>query len=69
MAAPTRVQDLALGADAGGRPRVWLLLEGGAAAAVGLAGGAGVAGVRLRGAAAAEALAGGDAEADLQLQA
>ncbi len=68
MAAPARVRDLALGACAAGGLRAWLLLEGGAAAAVGLAGSAAGARVRLREAAAAEALSGSDSEADLQLQ-
>jgi hypothetical protein len=67
--APAPVRDVALAGDGGGGLRAWLLLQGGAAAALGLAGGRGAAGVRLREAAGAEARAGADDdEGGMQLQ-
>jgi len=68
--APAPVRDVALGGDGSGGLRAWLLLQGGAAAALGLAGGRGAAGVRLREAVGAEARAGADDddEGGMQLQ-
>jgi hypothetical protein len=68
--APAPVRDVALAGDGDGGLRAWLLLQGGAAAALGLAGGRGAAGVRLREAVGAEARAGADDddEGGMQLQ-